>query len=81
VSAPTEPAKSDGASTPESTRLFDIAGMVTYLHSIGAMSATPNFARGLITSGAIPHIRIGRKFFVTREALDVWIERHQRRPR
>lgn len=61
--------------------LFDIGAAVAYLHGIGANAATIRFVRGLINSGQVPHVKIGKKFFVTRDALDTWISRHERRAR
>jgi len=60
-------------------RLFDIGAAVNYLREIGATAATKNFVRGLIATGQINHIRIGRKYYVSREALDTWIVKRQRR--
>jgi excisionase family DNA binding protein len=60
-------------------RLFDILAAVDYLRSIGADGATKNFVRGLIASGAVPHVRIGKKFYIDRESLHGWILKHQRR--
>jgi excisionase family DNA binding protein len=60
-------------------RLFDIAGARTYLQGIGATSATLNFVRNLISSGQVPHIRIGKKFYVSRAALDSWLISRERR--
>lgn len=62
-------------------RLFDVHTGAAYLRDIGATAATVSFVRGLITSGQVAHIRIGKKFYVTREALDAWIGRHERRNR
>lgn len=59
----------------EVQRLFDIASAAEYLRGIGATAATKNFIRRLINSGQIPHLRIGKKFYCTRESLDVWIAR------
>lgn len=60
-------------------RLFDIVAAVEYLRSIGATAATKNFVRGLISTGQIPFEKIGKKFYVSREAIDGWITTHQRR--
>jgi excisionase family DNA binding protein len=65
----------------EQQRLFDIAAAVTYLHTLGAKAATPNFVRQLINSGSVPHVRIGKKFYISRESLDLWISSRQRRSR
>jgi len=69
------------APAPEPQKLYDILGIVAYMKSAGADAATPNFARGLITSGQVPHVRIGRKYYVSKSALDAWIQRHERRAR
>jgi excisionase family DNA binding protein len=63
----------------ELRRLFDIAGAVGYLQQIGANSATPTFVRSIIARGEVPHLRIGKKFFVSRESLDAWLARRERR--
>jgi hypothetical protein len=68
------------AAVPE-RRLYDVLGAVAYLHSLGADTATPNFVRSIISSGAVAHVRIGKKFFVSRESLDGWIQKHERRSR
>jgi excisionase family DNA binding protein len=67
--------------TPASAdrRLFDVHTGAAYLREIGASSATVSFVRGLISRGEVPHVKIGKSFFVTREALDGWIGRHERR--
>jgi excisionase family DNA binding protein len=69
---PTTPATAD-------RRLFDVQSGAAYLREIGATAATVSFVRGLITSGQVPHIRIGKKFYVTRDAFDAWISRHEKR--
>jgi excisionase family DNA binding protein len=60
-------------------RLFDIAAAVEYLHTLGAEGATVTFVRSLINRAEVPHVRIGKKFYVSREALDRWITNHERR--
>lgn len=60
-------------------RLFDLRAAVAYLRSIGASSATMNFIRGIVASGEVPHVRVGKKYLVLRSSLDRWIETHQRR--
>jgi len=62
-------------------RLFDIEAAVQYLRSVGATAATKNFVRGLIASGQIAHLRVSKKFYVSRESLDAWITKHERRAR
>lgn len=62
-----------------SPRLLDIKAAVAYLRDIGATAATTNFVRNLINTAQVPHIRIGKKFFVSREAIDTWIDKHERR--
>jgi excisionase family DNA binding protein len=78
MSASTAPQKQE----PESARrLFDIFAAVAYLQSLGATSATRNFVRSLVTSGQVPYIRCGKKFYITKNALDAWITRSERRAR
>jgi len=62
-------------------RLFDIQCAVKYLREIGAGSATPNFVRGLISSGQIKFVRLGRKFYLSRTELDSWLEKNEKRAR
>jgi excisionase family DNA binding protein len=62
-------------------RLFDVQAAAEYLRSIGASSVTIKFIRGLISSGQIPHLRIGKKFYLTRAQIDLWLEKHDRRSR
>lgn len=59
--------------------LFDILAAVAYLRTLGATAATPNFVRSLIASSAVPHLRVGRKFYVAKLALDNWLESRARR--
>jgi excisionase family DNA binding protein len=65
----------------QTQRLFTIEAAVEYLKSIGAVSATASFVRGLISSGQLPHIRIGRRFYVSRTAMDAWLTTHERKSR
>lgn len=60
-------------------RLFDIRAAAEYLRSLGADSTTISFVRGLISAGTLPHLKIGKKFFVSKDALDGWISRAERR--
>ena len=62
-------------------RLFDVQAAAKYLQSIGAHAATINFIRSIIVRGEVPYVRIGKKFFVTRESLDRWLQTHERRMR
>ena len=65
----------------DAPQLFDVIGSAKYLQGIGAAAASVNFIRNLIATGQIPHIRIGKKFYVTRQALDAWLSNHERRVR
>ena len=65
--------------TAETQWLFDVTAAVEYLRSIGATAATKSFVRGLINRAQVPHLQIGRKFYLTRESLDRWIASHERR--
>jgi len=61
-------------------KLFDIIGIVCYLNSLGGNGVTVSFVRTLLNSGQIPRLKIGRRFYATRESLDQWLERSQKRP-
>lgn len=71
----------DQATFAAERRLFDIPGAVEYLRAIGAGSATVTFVRRLVCTGQVPHLRIGKRFYLRRESLDSWIESHDRRGR
>jgi excisionase family DNA binding protein len=60
-------------------KLFDIGGAVEYFHEIGATAVTKNFIRNLIATGGIPHLKLGKKFYISKDSLDAWISRHERR--
>ena len=60
-------------------QLFDIPDGARYLQQLGAKAATRNFVRNLINTGQVAHLRIGKKFYLTRDALDTWILKQQRR--
>jgi len=62
-------------------RLFDIPAVVGYLQGAGAHGATISFVRNLIGSGALPHIRIGKRFYVSKAAIDTWLVRAEKRAR
>lgn len=62
-------------------RLFNVQDAVAYLRSIGAGSVTISFVRTLIATSQVPHVRIGKRFYVSRTALNEWISRHERRAR
>jgi hypothetical protein len=63
----------------ETQQLFDISAAAAYLKQIGATSVTTSFIRGLIASEQVPKIRIGKKFFVTKNAIDSWLRKSERR--
>jgi excisionase family DNA binding protein len=65
----------------EAPRLYDIPGIVGYLQSVGATAATSTFVRGLINSGQLPHLKIGKAFYVSKAALDAWLAKAERRSR
>jgi hypothetical protein len=62
-------------------QLFDVRSAAGYLQALGASAATVNFIRTIVASGEVPHIRIGKKFYVSRQSLDGWVTRHERRSR
>jgi excisionase family DNA binding protein len=65
----------------ETQRLFTVEGAAKYLVEIGAAGVGVHFVRQLIVSGAIPHVRMGRRYYITRAALDEWLLKHERRAR
>jgi len=69
-----------GPPQPE-RELFDVVAAAEYLRTLGADTASRNLIRTLIASGQLPFVRLGKKFFVRRCALDEWIVRHERRRR
>jgi hypothetical protein len=62
-------------------QLFDVGDAAKYLQSIGAKTATVNFVRALISSSQVAHLQIGKKFYVSKTALDGWVETRARRAR
>jgi hypothetical protein len=62
-------------------RLFNIADAATYLQGLGAKATTAYFVRTLILRGELVHLRIGRAYYVSREALERWIDQRQKRAR
>jgi hypothetical protein len=65
----------------EPPRLYDIAGTVGYLQSVGATAATATFVRGLINSGQLPHLKIGKAFYVSMSAIESWLAKSEKRNR
>lgn len=64
----------------ETPRYFDIAGAVEYLRSLG-FTATPWTVRTAINSGRLAHIKEGKKFHVSKSALDAWLAKAEKRVR
>ena len=60
-------------------QLFDVKAACDYLKSIGVSGATVNSTRTIF--GQVPHVRIGKRFYVSKESLDTWISNRQRRSR
>jgi len=67
--------------TESAPRIFDLAAAVTYVQSLGATGVTIRTIRAAIAAGRIPHVKLGKKFYVTKTALDNWILRAERRQR
>jgi hypothetical protein len=65
----------------ENRTLYDIAGAVSYLHRVGASAATTTFVRSLINSGTLPHLKIGKAFYVSRASIDSWLAKAEKRNR
>jgi hypothetical protein len=62
-------------------RLFDVQAAAVHMQRLGATAATVKFIRGLISSGQVAHVRIGKRLYVSRQELETWIGRHERRTR
>jgi hypothetical protein len=60
-------------------RIFDIPGSAEYLRELGATGVTAYSVRALIASGQVPHIRVGRRFYVSRASWDSWLAKSERR--
>lgn len=65
----------------EEQQWFDVATLPAYLRSIGFTGATTTTVRRLITTGQLPHVRVGKKFYVGRAAVAAWLARQERRAR
>lgn len=73
------PKKAAEAQAGKAQRLYDVQQAAEYLRAIGAGAATVNFIRGLIATSQVPRVCIGKRFYVSREALDRWITTHELR--
>ena len=71
--------RSDELASADGRRVFSLSAGAEYLCRLGADSVTPWTLRRLVTSGALKHLKLGRKYFVTRESLDQLVERLERR--
>lgn len=65
----------------DAPRIFDIPAAVEYVRSLGASGVTICTIRSEIASGRVPHTKLGKKFYVSKTALDAWITRAERRTR
>jgi excisionase family DNA binding protein len=65
----------------ETPRIFDLLAAVAYVQSLGANGVTIHTIRLEIASGRIAHTKLGKKFYVSKQALDNWITRAERRAR
>ena len=61
--------------------VFDVHGSVEHLRSKGFKGATISTVRGEIAAGRVPHIKLGKKFYVTEAAWKAWATRAERRIR
>jgi excisionase family DNA binding protein len=60
-------------------RLFDIHAAAQYLQNIGATGVTPWTIRRLLNSGDVPCLKIGKRFYLSKAALDSWLLKNERR--
>jgi hypothetical protein len=58
-------------------QLFDVKAACDHLKSIGVSAATVSSTRTIFAQ--VPHIRIGKRFYVSKESLERWIDQRQRR--
>lgn len=61
--------------------LFDIAAAAEFLRSLGAVSVTTWTVRSLVAASELPHIRLGKKIYLTKDSITNWLEKHERRNR
>ena len=71
--------RSDEVASADGRRVFSLSAGAEYLRSIGADGVTSWTLRRLVTSGVLKHLKLGRKYFITREALDAMVDRLERR--
>jgi excisionase family DNA binding protein len=64
-----------------SPRLFDIPALVEYLRSIGLNGVSAYTVRTEINAGRLAHTKFGKKFYVSKTAIDAWLARAERRTR
>lgn len=62
-------------------KLFDVKDAAEYLRSLGAAAASINFVRALMNSRQISRLKIGKRLYATRESLDAWLQRSEKRAR
>jgi excisionase family DNA binding protein len=65
----------------ETPRFFDIPAAAVYANSIGLTGVTAYTIRMAINSGRLAHIKEGRKFYVSKLAVDAWLAKAERRGR
>lgn len=65
----------------DAPRVFDIPSAVEYVRSLGATGVSVSTIRGEIGSGRIPHTKLGKKFYLSKTALNTWITRAERMSR
>lgn len=65
----------------ETPRYFDIPAAAVYANSIGLTGVTAYTIRMAINSGQLPHIKIGKKFHLSKAAIDAWLTKAEKRVR
>jgi excisionase family DNA binding protein len=61
--------------------MFDTATGAEYMRGIGLVTCTPTFISRLMREGEIARVRVGKRYYVSKAALDGWLLRHERRAR
>jgi len=73
--------QAEQCASPDGRRLFPIAAAAEFLRQQGADSVSSWTIRRLLSSQQLKFIKLGRKIYISREALDDLLVRLERRSR
>ena len=65
----------------EAPRYFDIPAAAAYVVSLGMKGVRPYTIRHAISNSRLVHTRVGKKFFVSKAAIEAWLQRAERKTR